>query len=201
MRAEDIILLLVIVAVGVAIWCFGLRQWPCERPPAEPIVEDADIVWKPDSGLSPILKPPMAIPRPLIEYPEAGLTYLLTKPSPQLEKEVSKVLLRPLIEYPNSVINLALERPQTSPATLPRPLVEYSDGVLTMVLEELQTSPAVEPRPLVEYADSAITLALASLLQELISSATQAQPRPLIEYPDAAWSGSLSPPSGLLPGP
>ena len=193
MKVENIILLLVVVAVGVTMWCFVLRQWPCE-PAREPIVEDYDEIWKPDSGLSPLPKELNALPRPLAEYPNAAFTHPLIEP---FELKAT-AFPRPLIEYSNSATSFVLGKPQTSPATLPRPLVEYSDGVLTMVLAGLQPSPAVEPRPLVEYADSAIVFALDQPSQDLNSSAAQAEPCPLVEYADAGWSGSLSPPLGLL---
>lgn len=171
MKSEEIILLLIIVVVGAAVWCFILKQWPCQ-PAHEPIVEDADTVWEPDLGLSPMPIKPKALPRPLAEYTDAGLNYPLIEPPPQLQREVSKVLSRPLIEYSDSALSLALEEPQTSPVVLPRPLVEY--------------------------ADSAIAFAMEQPPQELISSAAQAEPRPLVESADAGWSGSLSSPVGLL---
>jgi hypothetical protein len=169
MKIGNIILLLVGIAVGAMVWCCVLKLPPCSR--AEPIVEDADAAWKPVSGLNPMLIKPKAIPRPLVEYPDAGSSYLLIEPPSQLQRKASKVLSRPVIEYSDSAFSLALEEPQTSPVVLPRPVVEYSD--------------------------SAITLALESPSQELIFSAAQADPRPLVENADAGWSEGLSPPIGL----
>jgi hypothetical protein len=191
MKIEDIIILLVIVVVGAAVWCFVLRQWPCPYP--EPIVEDADAVEK--LGLSRMPKKQEALPRPLIEYPNAAFTRSLTK-STEIE-EKAKALSRPLIEYPNSAISFALEGPQTSPSTLPRPLVEYSDSALTVALEEPETSHTTLPRPLVEYSESAIVFTLEKTPGELITPTAQVKPRPLVEYADAGWIESLSPP-GLL---
>lgn len=174
MKSEEIIILLVIVVVGAAVWCFILKQWPCQ-PAREPIAEDADTVWKPDPGLNPMPIKPKTLPRPLAEYPDAGLSYPLIEPPPQLQREASRVLSRPIIEYSNSAFSFALEEPQTPPVVLPRPLVEYADSAIAFALEEPP--------------------------QELISSTAQAEPRPLVESADAGWSGSLSPPFGLLPGP
>ena len=196
MKLEDIILLVVIAAIGAAVWCFVFKQWPCQPTCKRIVVEGADVIWKPDAGLSPMPIKPEALPRPLVEYPDAASTRSLIG-SADLEREV-KALPRPLIEYSNSTTGFALERSQISPAALPRPLVEFSDSAFTMALQGPQTSPAALPRPLVEYADSAITFALEGPSQELISSAAQAEPRPLVEYADAGWSGSLIPPLGLL---
>jgi len=171
MKVEDIIILLVIAVVGAAVWCFVLKQWPCELA-CEPIVENYDAMWKPDSGLSPMPIKLKALPRPLVEYSDTGLNRPLIEPPSKLEEKARKVLSRPLIEHSNSVVSFALEKPQTSPVTLPRPLVEYADSAIVFALEEPS--------------------------QELISSAAQAEPRPLVEYADAGWSGSLSPPLGLL---
>jgi len=195
MKLEDIIWFLLILTAAAVVWCFALRQWPCQ-PAREPIVEGADAVWKPDLGLSPMPIKLKAISRPLIEYPDAASTRSLIE-SMELERG-AMALPRPLIEHSNSAINFALEGPQTSPIVLPKPLVEYPDSALAVALEELKTTPTTLPRPLVEYAGGAIVFALEQPPQGLISSATQAEPRPLVEYADTGWSGGLSPPSGLL---
>ena len=165
MRASDVVFLLVILAVGTAVWCFVLRLPPC-RP--EPVVKDADAVEKLDLSCMP--KKQEALPRPLIEYPNAAFTRSLIE-STELE-EKARVLSRPLTEYPNSAISFALKKPQTSPATLPRLLVEYSDSAIVFTLEQ--------------PTDADLLFA-------------RVRPRPLVEYADAGWSGSLSPP-GLLKG-
>lgn len=194
MKAEDIVLLLIVIVVGAAVWCFVLKLSPC-KPVCKVVVEDADAIWEPDSGLSPLLKEPKALPRPLIEYPNAASTHPLIESS-KLGKK-AKVFLRPLIEYANSAISFALEKPRTSTAVLPRPLIEYSDSTLAMALEGPEIPPTTLPRPLVEYSDSVVVFVLEQPTGADLLFA-QVQPRPVVEYADAGWSGSLSPPLGLL---
>lgn len=163
---------LLAIVVGGVLWCHAGR-WPCLPPCPEPRESVKPIVENVDpKDVSRLSLCP--IPREPTAAP------------------------RPLVEYPDSAFSFALEGPPTSPVTLPRPLLEYADRTFTVDLEEPQTSPVVLPRPLVEYADSAIVFALEEPPQELTSSAAQAEPRPLVEYADAGWSGSLSPPVGLL---
>jgi hypothetical protein len=163
--------ILLLVIAGIIIAMIILHPWPPPPSPADPIVEDADAVGK--LGLSPMPEEQKALPRPLVEHPEAGSNHPLIEPSSELAERAEKVLSRPLIEYSNSTFSIALEGLQTSPTTLPRPLIEYSDSVIVFALQQ----------PI-----------------DAESRFAQVRPRPLIEYADAGWSGGLSPPLGLLKG-
>ena len=157
-------ILLLIIAGIVAV--IVILLWP--KPPSlEPVVEGEDGEWK--LSLSPMPKPPMATPRPLIEYPNTASTHSLIKAPSELEEQASEVL--------------------------PRPLIEYSDSALSSVLEALLSPPLAPPRPLVEYANSGNVFALE---QPTGADFNQVQPHPLVEYANAGWIKGLNPPLGLL---
>jgi hypothetical protein len=162
-------LLLIVVAIAVGLVIILIISGP---KPTKPIVDNADDVSELAWHHIPVEL--TAIPRPLIEWIDAGLTLPLIKNSSQLEGEARKVIPRPLVEYANCALGLTVQPIETSPATLPRPLVEY--------------------------AESAILLALDQPGQDLISYAARVRSRPLVEYANAGWIGSLSPPLRLLEG-
>lgn len=178
---DKIIFLLVGVAIGVAICLL----WPREQQPALPepavIVEKADAVQTLDLSTVPqdlVRAAGVTKPRLSIEYPDTALNLLLYEPSPELGKVAGRVLpQQTIIAYPDSSIPYAaLEEPPPDlfKVTLPRPFVSHPDTAVVFIVEQPT--------------------------QELITSAAQVKPHPLVEYPDAGWSGSLSPPVGLLTG-